>query len=69
LKIHPRGKQENVALLARAERLFEEHLPSRQLLQQWIVQFRQSLESQDEQVIREHRTSFAQALDRLETQL
>ena len=69
LKIHPRGKQENVALLARAERLFEEHLLSRQLLQQWIVQFRQSLESQDEQVIREHRTSFAQALDRLETQL
>jgi molecular chaperone HscC len=69
LKIHPRGKQENVALLARAERLFEEHLPSRQLLQQWIVQFRQSLESQDEQVIREHRTSFAQAMDRLETPL
>jgi molecular chaperone HscC len=68
LKIHPRGKQENIALLARAERLFEENLASRQLLQQWIVQFRQSLESQDEQVIREQRASFGQALDQLEAQ-
>jgi molecular chaperone HscC len=69
LKIHPRSKQENVALLARAERLFEENLSTRQLLQQWIVQFRQSLDSQDEQVIREHRTSFGQAMDQLEAQL
>lgn len=69
LKIHPRSKQENVALLARAERLFEENLAARQLLQQWIVQFRQSLESQDEQIIREHQASFGQALDQLEAQL
>lgn len=69
LKIHPRSKQENVALLARAERLFEENLSARQLLQQWIVQFRQSLDSQDEQVIREHRASFGQAMDQLEATL
>ncbi len=69
LKIHPRSKQENVALLARAERLFEENLSARQLLQQWIVQFRQSLDSQDEQIIREHRTSFGQAMDQLEATL
>ncbi len=69
LKIHPRGKQENVALLARAERMFEENLAARELLQQWIVQFRQSLESQDEQVIREHRANFSRALDQLEAQL
>ncbi|WP_158754203.1 molecular chaperone HscC [Dyella sp. S184] len=69
LKIHPRSKQENVALLARAERLFEENLSARQLLQQWIVQFRQSVDSQDEQVIQEHRTRFGQALDQLDAQL
>lgn len=68
LKIHPRSKQENIALLARAERLFEEHLDARQLLQQWIIQFRQSLESQDEKLIREHQASFGQALEQLETQ-
>ncbi|MBE1159951.1 molecular chaperone HscC [Dyella acidiphila] len=69
LKIHPRDKQENIALLARAERLFEEHLTARQLLQQWIGQFRQSLESQDERMIHEHRQQFSTALDSLETQL
>lgn len=69
LKIHPRSKQENVALLARAERMFEENLATRELLQQWIAQFRMSLESQDEQVIREHRANFSQALDQLDAQL
>ncbi|GLQ96106.1 molecular chaperone HscC [Dyella mobilis] len=69
LKIHPREKQENLALLARAERLFEEHLTSRQVLQQWIGQFRQTLESQDERLIQNHRQQFGSALDSLETQL
>jgi molecular chaperone HscC len=69
LKIHPRDKQENIALLARAERLFEEHLTARQLLQQWIGQFRQTLEGQDERMIQEHRQQFSSALDSLETQL
>ncbi|MEO9077901.1 MAG: molecular chaperone HscC [Rhodanobacter sp.] len=68
LKIHPRSKQQNIALLARAERLFEENLDARQLLQQWIVQFRRSLESQDEQLIREHQASFGKALEQLENQ-
>jgi molecular chaperone HscC len=69
LKIHPRDKQENIALLARAERLFEEHLTARQVLQQWIGQFRQTLESQDERVIDDHRKQFSGALDSLEAQL
>lgn len=69
LKIHPRVKQENIALLARAERLFEEHLAARQVLQQWIGQFRQTLESQDERLIQEHRQNFSNALDSLEAQL
>jgi molecular chaperone HscC len=69
LKVHPREKQENIALLARAERLFEEHLTARQLLQQWIGQFRQSLESQDERLIHENRQNFSKAMDSLEAQL
>jgi molecular chaperone HscC len=69
LKIHPRAKQENIALLARAERLFEEHLSARTLLQQWIGQFRQILESQDERLIKEHRANLGEALDSLEAQL
>ena len=66
LKIHPRAKQENIALLARAERLYEEHLSARQTLQQWIGHFRQVLETQDERLIQEHRQNFSQALDSLE---
>jgi molecular chaperone HscC len=69
LKIHPRAKQENIALLARAERLFEEHLAERQVLQQWIGHFRQVLEAQDERLIEEHRQNFSEALDSLEAQL
>jgi molecular chaperone HscC len=69
LKIHPRARQENIALLARAERLYEEFLSARQTLQQWIGQFRQTLEGQDEKVIGEHRESFRHALDSLEAQL
>jgi len=69
IKIHPRDKQENIALLARAERLYEEHLQARDTVQQWIAQFRQSLETQDEHLIREHRGHFSTALDQLERQL
>lgn len=69
LKIHPRAKQENIALLARAERLFEEHIAARQVLQRWIGQFRQTLETQDDRLIHEHQQSFGQALDSLEAQL
>jgi molecular chaperone HscC len=69
LKIHPRSKQENIALLARAERLFEEHIVARDVLREWIGQFTQSLESQDERLISDHRTRFGQAMDELEHQL
>jgi len=66
LKVHPRGKQENLAVLARAERLYEEHLAARELLQEWIARFRAVLESQDEALIRDHRRELARALDSLE---
>ncbi|KQZ72369.1 2-alkenal reductase [Rhodanobacter sp. Root561] len=67
LKIHPRSKQENLAMLARAERLYEEHLHARDQLQEWIARFRTALESQDEAIIREHRREFGRALDTLES--
>jgi molecular chaperone HscC len=66
IKIHPRDKQENLALLARAERLYEEHLHARDQLQDWIVRFRGALHSQDDRVIGEHRKNLAEALDRLD---
>ncbi|WP_049622145.1 molecular chaperone HscC [Frateuria defendens] len=66
LKIHPREKQENLALLARAERLYEEHIQARDQLQNWIARFRSALETQDDILIREHRREFGQALDLLE---
>lgn len=67
IKIHPRSKQENLAVLARAERLYEEHLLAREHLQEWIARFRVVLEGQEEAVIREHRREFNRALDALES--
>jgi molecular chaperone HscC len=69
IKIHPRDKQENLAVLARAERLYEEYVSARQQLQQWIMQFRSVLDSQDELQIREHRRLFGEAMDLLEKSL
>ena len=57
---------ENIALLARAERLYEEYIAARAQLQQWIAQFRNVLDTQDEQLIREHRRQLSQALDAME---
>jgi molecular chaperone HscC len=68
LKIHPREQQENIAVLARAERLYEEFLHQRDQLQEWIMQFRAILDTQDSTLIARHRSQFAQALDALEAQ-
>ncbi|UXI66738.1 molecular chaperone HscC [Tahibacter amnicola] len=66
IKIHPRGKQENIAVLARAERMYEERLDERERLQEWMVRFRAILETQDEKLIRQHREELGKALDYLE---
>ncbi len=68
LKIHPREQQENIAVLARAERLYEEFLHERERLQDWIMQFRAILDTQDTTLIAEQRSHFVQALDALEAQ-
>lgn len=66
LKIHPREKQENVLLLARAARLYEELIDYREMLQNWILQFEQILDKQDNELIIEARKEFSSNLDHLE---
>lgn len=68
LKIHPRDQQENIAVLARAERLYEEFLHERSQLQDWIMQFRALLDSQDAAQIERYRGQLVEALDALEAQ-
>jgi len=67
LKVHPRDQQENIAVLARAERLYEEHLHERERLQAWIMQFRAIIDTQDAALIARNRDQFVEALDALES--
>jgi len=69
LKVHPRDQQENIAVLTRAERMYEEYLHERGRLQEWIMHFRSALESQDNAVIAKQRRAFADALDQLEAMM
>ncbi|QBG86569.1 Hsp70 family protein [Xanthomonas oryzae] len=66
LKVHPRDQQQNLALMARTERVYEEYVDARATVQQWLAQFREVLESQDLRRIERHRDELAQALDELE---
>lgn len=66
LKIHPRDQQENITVVARAERLYEELLWARPSLQDALVGFRQAMDSQDLRLIAEHREQFARFLDDVE---
>ena len=67
IKVHPRDQQENIAVLARAERLYEEHLHERERLQEWIMQFRAVVDTQDAALIVRNREQFVEALDALES--
>jgi molecular chaperone HscC len=66
LRVHPRAQQENVAMLARAERLYAEYLDMRPWLLDRIATFRGLLERQDVQAIAQARAELARALDELE---
>jgi molecular chaperone HscC len=68
IKVHPRDKQENLALIARTERIYEECLEQREQIQNMLLHFRAALESQDERVVSEHQRDFAKALDAMERQ-
>ncbi|WP_312707763.1 Hsp70 family protein [Stenotrophomonas sp.] len=67
LKMHPREQQQNLAVLTRAERLYEQHLGLRPTLQAWIVQFRTTLDTQDPALIEPVRQRFHTAMDELES--
>lgn len=69
LKVHPRDQQLNLAVLARAERLYEESIDDRDRLQDWLAHFRQTLESQDSRRVDQQRGELNDALDALERSL
>jgi len=68
IKIHPREDQANLAVLARLERLYEEHLQLRGTLQDWMGRFMGIIDQQDRERIAHHRTELSRALDELESQ-
>ena len=66
LKIHPRAQQENLALIARAERLYEEQISDRNQIQAMLLDFQAVLETQDDRQIAQVRDRFAEELGRIE---
>jgi molecular chaperone HscC len=67
LKVHPRDTAANQALLARAERAYEDHLgPWRQQIGQWILAFVNALDSQEPRAIGEAAERLAANLDTLD---
>ncbi len=67
LKIHPRDQSENRALLARAERLYEERRgETRDTIDRLLSRFEQLLAGQDPERIAEGRLRLAEALDAIE---
>lgn len=67
LKVHPRDKQENLYLVNRAKRLYEDNLGElREQIIEWLSRFESILESQDERRIRQARKDFAEALDSID---
>lgn len=67
LKVHPREDEENVALVARLEKLYEEFTGlTRDTIGKWITDFKGVLEKQDPKLISEAREQLSKALDELE---
>ena len=67
LKFHPRDDAENVALMARAERCFEDFIgDERQMIGAWITDFRGAIETQEPRHIADARTMLGSNLDAIE---
>ena len=65
LKVHPREQQENVYLLEKGKRLYEEYLgDQRQTIGHALAQFERVLESQDPAAIRRAQKEFGEFLER-----
>ena len=67
IKVHPRDQQANTAILARAERLYEELLAYRDPIKHMIAEFQATLARQDPEEIDAVRERFSAALDQLES--
>lgn len=68
IKTAPRDQQENIALIARAERLYAETIgEARQEISSLIVEFLSSLDSQHVRDVQPLRVRFSQQLDAFET--
>lgn len=66
IKVHPRDKQENLALMARTERLYEELLDHRDSLQNAIQAFQGVLDTQDERQIARFREDLSRFLTEID---
>jgi molecular chaperone HscC len=67
IKLHPREAAQNIALFARAERLYEEALgDSRNYIGHIIGQFEQALDTQDHEVAKQAREDLDKVLDEIE---
>ncbi|HJU40722.1 MAG TPA: hypothetical protein VJ724_14220, partial [Tahibacter sp.] len=69
LKVHPREQQANIAVLARAERLYEEYTgDARRVILEHIHAFNAELAQQDPQAIERARRRLTEFLDHVERQ-
>ena len=67
LKVHPRDDAENVAAMARAQRIYEGHLGEvRDFVGRWILEFEAALDKQDPRIITDVRAQLIAALDEVE---
>jgi molecular chaperone HscC len=68
IKVHPRDAQENLATIARAERLYEESLgDERAFLQAWLARFKGEVERQDPGAIAAMREELEYVLSQMES--
>jgi molecular chaperone HscC len=67
LKVHPRDDAANLALVARAERLYEQSLgEKREFIARCLSQFAEIVDKQDPRAIEQARTRMSRALDSLD---
>ncbi len=67
LKIHPAEEQENLIIIARADKCYQEYINYRNMIQDYLSQFKTALETQDRELISESREKFKSFLDELES--
>ena len=68
LKVHPRDNAENRLVLARGERLYDEHIgEEREIISYWMNEFEMVLDRQNPREIEEKRREVEKAFDELES--